>query len=106
MARGRCRTHLLPLGSLASPVTMVYDGTPMRMAHRLHLGLPFLLFAASSCMTSGPTVLVVTSNAFSPVEGAKVKMALVDVAANKIVQTPAPPNVTGGKFTFTLDVNA
>src|SRR5262249_53465634 len=85
---------------------MVYDGTPMRMAHRLQLGLPFLLFAPSSCMTSGPPVLVVTSNAFGPVEGAQVKMALVDVAANKIVQTPPTATVTGGKFTFTLDVNA
>src|SRR5262250_294979 len=104
MARGRMDTYLLPAGLLGGRVTFVYDGTPMRMAHRLQLGLPFLAFAVSSCMSSGPTTLVVASTNFTAVEGKTVKLSLVDTAANKIEQTATPTTVSAGKFTFTLDV--
>ena len=57
-------------------------------------------------MSSGPTTLVVASSGFSQVEGKTIKLSLVDVAANKIEQTAPPVTVSGGKFTFTLDVRA
>jgi len=55
-------------------------------------------------MSSGPTTLTVASTGFTQVEGATVKLSLVDVAANKIEQIAPPVTVSGGKFTFSLDV--
>lgn len=57
-------------------------------------------------MSSGPTTLVVASTGFTPLEGATVKLSLVDVAANKIEQIAPPATVSGGKFTFNLDVKS
>src|SRR5215470_15382114 len=105
MARGRMDTYLLPAGLLGGQVTFVYDGTPMRMAHRAHLGLPCLALAASSCMSSGPTTLVVASTGFTQLEGATVKLSLLDVASNKIEQLAPAATVSGGKFSFSLDIH-
>ncbi len=57
-------------------------------------------------MSSGPTTLTVAATSFTAVEGKTVKLALLDVAANKIEQIAPATTVSGGKFTFSLDVKA
>ena len=56
-------------------------------------------------MSSGPTTLVVASTGFTQLEGATVKLSLLDVASNKIEQLAPAATVSGGKFSFSLDIH-
>jgi hypothetical protein len=73
---------------------------------RMLNGLTYVLaIGLGSCMSSGPTTLIVTGTNFGGVEGKAMKLAVVDTGANQIFETAAATTVSNGKFTFSLMVN-